>query len=426
MIQVWLQELGSEQLLVRLRQQPLLLVHTPSEYGEVHQWLLSMGVDADRIQCKSPKVMIRELEAVQATVKALQHATQFTDTELPAVLYKHCTALKFLPKHVQETLQAVATVLGLPPGSAKFREVLLTLSARLFDHKASTMVPRVTYFCKQYGMGGSTAQRALRQDVCSVSEATMQLRAAKLQDMLGWDDLQLKRKLSTHPFLLTRQPSTIAINMKDLQGLGFSVAQVLDKCTTKPSLMTQKWTSAICAEKLQFLTLLLGLTLDNVAANWTYSVTDRLGPRVWFLVQSGVLDTPKAVLSSCYFSTICRRTNAEFSKKYSRPLNSPPMMYDTVYIEQWQQRWQFLRQHMKLSVEDIAAHQALLLASLHDTLAPRWHFLTLLAANQPGFKARDHLTAIATLSDQELAQVYNMDSLNIMYDKFFRQQGHDE
>ena len=80
---------------------------------------------------------------------------------------------------------------------------------------------------------------------------------------------------------------------------------------------------------------------------------------------------------------------------------------------------------MKLSVEDIAAHQALLLASLHDTLAPRWHFLTLIAANQSGFKAGDHLTAMATLSDQELAEVYSINSINIAYDKSFR-QGHDE
>ena len=385
-----------------------------------------MGADADRIKRKSPRVMVRKLEAGQATIKALQQATQLTDAELPAVLNKLCTALKFSPEHVQDTLQAVATVLGLPPGSAKFREVLLTLNERLFDHKPSTMVPRVTYFCKQYGMGGSTAQRALRQGVSSFSEATMQLRATNLQITLGWDDLQLKKRLSIHPQLLTRQPSTIAVNMKDLQRLGFSAAQALHMCASQPALLLPKWASVSCAEKLQVLTLLLGLTLDNVAPSWTYSVTDRLGPRVWFLFQSGVLDTPKALLSSGHFNNIRSRTNADFSKIYSRILSRPSMVYDTAYIEQWQQRWQFLRQHMKLSVKDIAAHQALLCASLHDTLAPRWHFFTLLAANQPGFKATDHLTAIATLSDQELAQVYDIDSLNITYGKFFRQQGHDE
>ena len=429
MIQLWLQELGSEQLPVCLQQQPRLLLHKPSEYDEVYQWLSSLGLDADRIKSRSPRVMVRELEAVQATVKAFQHALQLTDADLPAVLYKHYTVLKCSPESVLPIVHAAATVLGHSPGSAEFRELFLALNARLFDHKPSNILSRVTYFCKQYGMGGNTAQIALKQNVCSVPEATMQLRAAGLQVMLGWDDLQLKRKLSSAPSLLTRQPSAIAVTMKNLQGLGFSVAQALDMCTSNPVLMMQNWTSALGNEKIKFLTLLLGLAIDNVAARsrlLMYSVPYRLGPRVCFIFQCGVLDTPKTVLLSGHLSNICGFSNAEFSKKYNRPMSSPPMLYDTAYIRHWQERWQFLTHNMKLFVEDIAAHQALLLASLHDTLAPRWHFFTLLAAHQPGFKAEDHLTAMATLSDQEFAEVYNIDSLNIAYDKSFRQQGHDD
>ena len=377
MIQLWLQELGNDQLSTRLQQQPHLLVHTPSEYGQVHLWLSSLDVDADRIQRKFPGVMIRELDAVQATVSALQHATQLTDAELPAFLYIHHRALLYSPERVLEIVQATATVLDLSPGSAKFREVLLTLGNRLFMIKPSYIVPRVTYFCEQYGVGGSTAQAALRQNLPSVSETTMQLRAADLQVTLGCDDLQLRKVLSAQPGLLTRQSFTMAVNMKDLQGLGFSAAQAFNMCTSSPSLMTRKWTSAICAEKVQFLTLLLGLTLDNVAARsvlLTLSVAKRLGPRVWFLFQSGVLDTPKCVLSSGHLSNVCSRTNADFSQIYSMPLSRPPMIYDTAYIKQWQQRWQFLTHNMKLSVKDIAAE--------------------------------DYLTAIATLSDQEYAQVF--------------------
>ena len=57
--------------------------------------------------------------------------------------------------------------------------------------------------------------------------------------------------------------------------------------------------------------------------------------------------------------------------------------------------------------------------SLHETLAPRWQFFTLLAARQPGFKAEDHLAALATLPDQEFAQVHNNVDLNIVFDKSF-------
>ncbi len=64
---------------------------------------------------------------------------------------------------------------------------------------------------------------------------------------------------------------------------------------------------------------------------------------------------------------------------------------------------------MKLSVETIAAHQNLLLTSLPDRLAPRWQLLSRIASEQADFKAEDHLTALATLSDQDFAQAFTAD-----------------
>jgi len=58
---------------------------------------------------------------------------------------------------------------------------------------------------------------------------------------------------------------------------------------------------------------------------------------------------------------------------------------------------------MHLSVETIAAHQDLLLTSLPDRLAPRWQLLSRLASEQAAFKAEHHLTALATLSDQDFS-----------------------
>ncbi len=61
---------------------------------------------------------------------------------------------------------------------------------------------------------------------------------------------------------------------------------------------------------------------------------------------------------------------------------------------------------MKLSVEIIAAHQDLLLSSLPHRLAPRWQLLSSIANKQAAFKAEDHLTALATLSDQDFAVLF--------------------
>ncbi|DBA88575.1 TPA: hypothetical protein ACH3X2_005042 [Trebouxia sp. C0005] len=58
---------------------------------------------------------------------------------------------------------------------------------------------------------------------------------------------------------------------------------------------------------------------------------------------------------------------------------------------------------MNLSTETIAAHQDLLLTSLPDRLAPRWQLLSSMPNEQAAFKAEDHLTALATLSDQDFA-----------------------
>ena len=63
---------------------------------------------------------------------------------------------------------------------------------------------------------------------------------------------------------------------------------------------------------------------------------------------------------------------------------------------------------MKLSVETITAHQDLLLTSLPDRLAPRWQLLSSIA-NVHAVKAEDHLTALATLSDQEFSQTFGAD-----------------
>lgn len=57
---------------------------------------------------------------------------------------------------------------------------------------------------------------------------------------------------------------------------------------------------------------------------------------------------------------------------------------------------------MGLSIANISACRALLFTSLPNTVAPRWRLLTLLEAAQADFKAADHLTALATLSDEYL------------------------
>ena len=407
-LQLWLQELGTEQLSQELQKVQRLLVCTPEERNEVYLWLVSKGVNAARVQRTAPSVMTREVGAVQSTFEALQQAASFSDKQICTLVHKHSEALAYAPEHVLGTLQAVSMLLGMPMTSDSFREVILAASGRLFCRSPVTLHQRVTFFCQMYATGTHVARAAITMGVFVTPESVMQTRAAKLQEQLGWDSKQLKQKLSAQPNILNSEPSTLARNVLEMQGAGFSLTQVWEMCTKQPTLLSRKWTSDTCVEKLQFLTCLLGLTLDDIAARphlLVYSVNSLLGPRVWFLYQTGAIVAPNTIMTSGLASYLYR-SKAVFSERFSPPSAHPSMVFDSAFIDHWKQRWEFLRQRMKLSVKTIAAHQDLLLASLPDRLAPRWQLLSRLASDQAAFKAEDHLTALATMSDQDFAQAF--------------------
>jgi len=371
----------------------------------VYSWLISKGVSAARVQQKAPSVMTREVGAVQSTFEALKQAASLSDAQMCALLHKHSEALAYAPEHVLGTLQAVSMLLGMPMTSDSFREVVLAVNNRLFSRSPVTLHQRVTFFCQMYATGTHVARAAITMGVFVTPESVMQTRAAKLQEQLGWDSNQLKQKLSAQPNILNSEPSTLACNVLEMQGAGFSLTQVWAMCTQQSTLLSRKWTSDTNAEKLQFLTCLLGLTLDDIAAKsylLAYSVGGFLGPRVWFLHQTGAIEAPNTVTTSGLFGYITY-SKVLFSKRFSAPSAFPSMVFDTAFIDHWKQRWMFLRQHMKLSVETIAAHPHLLLTSLPDRLASRWQLLSSIANEQADFKAEDHLAALATLSDQDSA-----------------------
>ena len=410
-LQSWLQELGTEQLSQQLQKVQRLLVCKPQECSEVHLWLSSQGINAERVQQAAPYIMTRDVGAMQSTFEALQQAASFSEAQMCALLHKHPVALAYGPERVLGTLQAVGTLLGTPMTSEGFRQVIIAAHPRLFQQSPATLRQLVTFFCQMYATGTHVVRTVLTSGVLVTSEAVMQTRAAKLQEQLGWDSKQLKQKLGAYPSILIKEPSTLARNVQEMQGAGFSQTQVWAMCTQHPDLLARKWTSNTCVEKLQFLTCLLGLTLDDIAARsylLTRSVGGFLGPRVWFLYQTGAIEAPNTVTTSGLFGYIIY-SKAAFGKRFRSPSAFPSMVFDSAFIDHWKQRWEFLRQHLKLSVETIAAHQDLLLVSLPDRLAPRWQLLSSIANEQAAFKAEDHLTALATLSDHDFAQDFRAD-----------------
>ena len=219
------------------------------------------------------------------------------------------------------------------------------------------MHQRAAFFCQMYATGAHVAMTAFTRGVFVTPEPVMQSRAAKLQQLLGWDSEQLKQKLSAQPNSLTSEPFTLARNVHEMQATGFSPTQVWAMCTEQPALLGRKWTLDTCVEKLQFLTCLLGLTLDDIAARpymLAYSVNGHLGPQVWFMYQTGAIEAPNISVASGF--GYIKSSKVSSNQKFSAPSAFPSMIFDSDFINHWKQRWEYLRHHMKLSVKTIAAH----------------------------------------------------------------------
>lgn len=410
-LQLWHEELGSTELTIRLQQLPRLLTSKPSEANAVSLWLASMNIDVVRVQRQTPIVFSRSLPAVQSSVSVFQTAAQFTDAQLPVLFHKHPAALTYDSLRNLQQLQCIGDLLAAPMASEKVRSTVLAGHRRLFQDSSARLAHSVTTFCKMFGVSEGVAERAIKSGVFSLSDEQMQSKALELQRLLGWDQAHLKKVLSAVPLLLVLATDRVATNMKGLEAHGFTKGQVLDMCSSQPSLLWQKWSSSTQLDKIQFLTLILSFSLDELSQlphNLMYSFTARMGPRAVFLLQHRFVDTLHNFSSTAHFSLFVNRTDAHFAKKYSISPSGCPILYDSDYVQHWQQQWTYLRQHMQLPVRAIAAHEELLLASVPNRLAPRWEVLTQLAARQADFRAADHLQALAALSDADFAQAYSL------------------
>ncbi len=99
-------------------------------------------------------------------------------------------------------------------------------------------------------------------------------------------------------------------------------------------------------------------------------------------------------------SSLYSRTDASFRATYSPPESSALGVYDLHFQKQWQKRWHYLRVDQQLSIQDIGRHAAVLQTDL-DTLAARWAVLTSIGSSVASFRPVDHLTALATMGEEE-------------------------
>ena len=107
--------------------------------------------------------------------------------------------------------------------------------------------------------------------------------------------------------------------------------------------------------------------------------------------------------------------DSHFAAAVKGSWNPSSLQYNDNFKADWEQRWLFLTKQQGITTSDVGRHPKLLIASLEGMLRPRIAFLQLVAAQQASFCLVDHLTAVATLSDQDFAAAYDQPAAGLAY-----------
>ena len=272
------------------------------------------------------------------------------------------------------------------------------------------LLKRYTLFCKKYSLTQRAAKEGFTSGIFSMTENTMQQNADALKHNLCLSDAEIKKIVSRTPRILGFSTDTVHRHIDVLVSLGFTISQVKTMSLVQPEILQLNFASERMTEKWKFLTRIMSCDLDTLAAYprmLKCSLHNVLGPRYAFvlpLVCDGILlqgASKEWLHKRCHVSEV--QMQLAFARVSTR-------QYDGEFKRQWQHRWLYLteQQQQGFSIEDIAAHEMVLLASIKDTLGPRLSFLRALAVQQPSVCLTDSLTAVATLNDKEFTAAFDL------------------
>ena len=224
-----------------------------------------------------------------------------------------------------------------------------------------------TYFCTCTGADDKELQRAWKHSVFISTPAVLDIRldsiAAELDATLDEAKSIVRRK----PEVSNLLPATVALHVKQLHDLGFSHGQVKSMCLGQPSMLTLNYNSQLQADKWAFLTCVLRLSHDAIAACphlLMSSLPNRLGPRWAYLQQIRSHDVLALIGVPQVVNSLVFMTDSKFTAAYTVP---QLRVYGEHFQKQWQRRWDFLLVDQQLSIQDIGDNPALLHISLKDT-----------------------------------------------------------
>ena len=362
-IQSWQQELGASFLSEFVRV-PKLLNKKPAEELLKNQYLLSIGIKSpERLRKRNPHAFGQSWTSIQSKVAFLQD-WGFTRAQTLSLIEAHPNVLQGSSKHNGELLGLFGDMFDCANRETLCDIVLSCTYVRLFNRPTATLHRNFTYFCACVGVEHKQMKQAWKHGVFSVSPADLDARLSSIAAQLSATLDKAKGVVRSMPALATSLPETVGLHVTQLLGLGFSHDQVKRMCLRQPRLLNRNYTSDVNVEKWGFLTRILRLSHDAIAAKpflLTLSLPNRLGPR-WEYLQQLRLHGETAFTGS--IGSLMSVTDTKFRAANSRP---QLRVYDEQFQKQWQQRWNFLRVAQQLSIQDIADNPELLQISLKDT-----------------------------------------------------------
>ena len=407
-IQTWQNELGAKGFSAKCAYWPFLLRHMPEAIQQLRQWLASLGVvDIDKVLHSNPGLFNCRLSNLQANLVDLQARNV---PHLLHIIKQNPVILCQSPERVQSACAAAIEALDMDVLSTETADFLCAAGRYLFGSSAPVMLKRYSLFCKNFSLTKSGTKLAFTPGIFAMTEDTVQQNADTLRHRLCLSDAEIRTIVSRIPAILSHSRDTVLKHIDVFVSLGFTVSQVKAMSLLQPTVLYHDFTSVQMTEKWKFLTRILSCDLDTLAAcprMLMCSVHNVLGPRHAFVLQlvcDGVL-MPGA--SKKWLHTRCSMSEVRMQQAFARVSTRH---YDDDFKKQWRHRWLYLteKQQQGFSIEDIAPHEMMLLASVKDTLGPRLSFLRALAAQQSNVSLTDSLTAVATLTDEEFAGAFDL------------------
>ena len=210
-------------------------------------------------------------------------------------------------------------------------------------------------------------QRAWKHGVFTAPPAEVDMRLHSITARLDTTLDEAKAVVRSMPQILMLLPETVGLHVTHLLDLGFSHGQVRSMCLQQPFMLTCNFSSDVHVAKWGFLTCVLRLSHDVIAAHSSLlkaSLPNRLGPRWEYLQQLRLRGLIAFTAAPQVLNSLVFMTDSKFRAAYTTP-QLP--LYDEHFQKQWQQKWDSLLVDQQLTFQDIGDNPALLHISLKDT-----------------------------------------------------------